>query len=160
MLIFMGGATDPGNIFVINKVGENWAKPSILANTLNSKYLESTASITPDGKTIYFASDRLGGAGGLDIFKIELQANGAAELNRKEIREALQNLMKERTTFVIAHRLNTIIHADRILVVEGGTIVEAGRHDELLRKGGRYAAFYRLQVREQESAPIPIASNA
>ena len=76
MLIFMGGATDPGNIFVINKAGDNWAKPSILASTLNSKYLESTASITPDGKTIYFASDRLGGAGGLDIFKIELQANG------------------------------------------------------------------------------------
>ena len=50
---------------------------------------------------------------------------------------------------VIAHRLHTITHADRILVVEGGAIVEAGRHDELLRKGGRYAAFYRLQVREQ-----------
>ena len=77
MLIFMGGATDPGNIFVINKSGENWSNPSILANTLNSKYLESTASITPDGKTIYFASDRLGGAGGMDIFKIELQANGS-----------------------------------------------------------------------------------
>ena len=72
----------------------------------------------------------------------------------------MAHLCAGRTTIVIAHRLNTIIHADRILVVEGGTIVEAGRHDELLRKGGRYAAFYRLQVREQESAPIPIASNA
>src|SRR5690606_32904291 len=76
MLIFMGGATDPGNIFVINKSGSEWSKPSILASTLNSKYLESTASITPDGKTIYFASDRMGGQGGMDIYKIELQANG------------------------------------------------------------------------------------
>lgn len=76
MLIFMGGATDPGNIFVINKTGDTWSNPGILASTLNSKYLESTASITPDGKTIYFASDRLGGLGGMDIFKIELQANG------------------------------------------------------------------------------------
>ena len=76
------------------------------------------------------------------------------------VQDAMAHLCAGRTTIVIAHRLNTIIHADRILVVEGGTIVEAGRHDELLRKGGRYAAFYRLQVREQESAPIPIASNA
>jgi outer membrane protein OmpA-like peptidoglycan-associated protein/Tol biopolymer transport system component len=77
MLIFMGGATDPGNIMVINKTVEGWSNPSILANTLNSKYLESTASITPDGKTIYFASDRLNGLGGMDIYKIELQANGS-----------------------------------------------------------------------------------
>lgn len=76
MMIFMGGATDPGNLFVINKSGSEWSKPSILASTLNSKYLESTASITPDGKTIYFASDRMGGQGGMDIYKIELHANG------------------------------------------------------------------------------------
>ena len=50
-------------------------------------------------------------------------------------------------------------HADRILVLENGSIVESGRHDELLRKGGRYAAFYRLQIKEQEPIPtIPVAS--
>ncbi|MBX2967029.1 MAG: PD40 domain-containing protein [Cyclobacteriaceae bacterium] len=76
MMIFMGSATDPGNIFVINKTGDTWSKPTIFASTLNSKHLETTASITPDGKTIYFASDRLGGMGGMDIYKIELQANG------------------------------------------------------------------------------------
>ncbi|MBL7845465.1 MAG: PD40 domain-containing protein [Cyclobacteriaceae bacterium] len=76
MMIFMGGATDPGNIFVINRTGDTWSKPSIFASTLNSKHLETTSSITPDGKTIYFASDRLGGMGGMDIYKIELQANG------------------------------------------------------------------------------------
>ena len=73
----------------------------------------------------------------------------------------MAHLCENRTTLVIAHRLHTITHADRILVVENGVIVESGRHDELLRKGGRYAAFYRLQIREQGAdAPIPIASNA
>lgn len=78
MLIFMGGASDPGSLFQITKAGETWSKPSLITPTLNTpKYLESTASITPDGKTIYFASDRLGGQGGLDIFKTSLQANGS-----------------------------------------------------------------------------------
>ena len=77
------------------------------------------------------------------------------------VQDAMERLAEGRTTIVIAHRLNTIVHADRILVVEGGVIAEAGRHDELLRKGGRYAAFYRLQVREQGAdAPVAMASNA
>jgi subfamily B ATP-binding cassette protein MsbA len=50
---------------------------------------------------------------------------------------------------VIAHRLATVMHADRILVVEAGQIVESGRHDELLRNGGRYASFCRLQLEQQ-----------
>ena len=68
------------------------------------------------------------------------------------MQEALAELRKGRTTLVIAHRLSTIIHADNILVVEAGLVVESGRHDELLRKGGRYASFYRLQLREQSPA--------
>jgi ATP-binding cassette subfamily B protein len=68
------------------------------------------------------------------------------------VQEAIAELCKDRTTLVIAHRLGTIMHADRILVVENGTVVEQGRHDELLRKGGRYASFYRLQLREQTPA--------
>ncbi|HEY3404756.1 MAG TPA: OmpA family protein [Ohtaekwangia sp.] len=77
MLIFMGGASDPGSLFQITKDGDNWTKPSLITPNLNTpKFLESTASITPDGKTIYFASDRLGGQGGLDIFRTSLQANG------------------------------------------------------------------------------------
>lgn len=77
MLIFMGGATDPGGLYQITKAGETWSKAGLLTPNLNTpKYLESTASITPDGKTIYFASDRLAGQGGLDIYKTILQANG------------------------------------------------------------------------------------
>jgi ATP-binding cassette subfamily B protein len=75
--------------------------------------------------------------------------------SERYIQEALAELCKGRTTIVIAHRLSTIVHADCILVVENGAVVESGRHDELLRKGGRYASFYRLQLREQPSAPSP-----
>jgi subfamily B ATP-binding cassette protein MsbA len=64
------------------------------------------------------------------------------------VQEAIEHLCRNRTTIVIAHRLHTIMHADAILVVEGGEIVERGRHDDLLRRGGRYASFFRLQQRD------------
>ena len=73
------------------------------------------------------------------------------------VQDAMNRLCEGRTTIAIAHRLHTITHADRILVVESGTIVESGRHDELLRKGGRYAAFYRLQIKEEPEPVVPIA---
>jgi ATP-binding cassette, subfamily B, bacterial MsbA len=66
------------------------------------------------------------------------------------VQDAIAHLCQDRTTLVIAHRLHTITHADRILVIENGAISESGRHDELLRKGGRYAAYYRLQFQPQE----------
>jgi ATP-binding cassette subfamily B protein len=65
------------------------------------------------------------------------------------VQDAIAHLCKDRTTIVVAHRLHTIMHADRIHVVENGMITESGRHDDLLRKGGRYASFYRLQLHEQ-----------
>ncbi len=61
------------------------------------------------------------------------------------IQEGLSELMRGRTTFVIAHRLSTIRKADTILVVEGGEIVERGRHEALLARGGRYADLYNRQ---------------
>ena len=76
-------------------------------------------------------------------------------------------MCKGRTTLVIAHRLSTIMHADTILVVENGQVVESGRHDELLRKNGRYAGFYRIQLKEQSAplqdialGPVPVAAVA
>ena len=72
--------------------------------------------------------------------------------SERHVQEALAELCKGRTTLVIAHRLSTIMHADRILVIENGAMIESGRHDELLRKSGRYASFYRLQLREQAPA--------
>ena len=65
------------------------------------------------------------------------------------IQKALSNLLKNRTTFVIAHRLSTVQNADRIVVIDQGRIVETGRHAELLQKGGIYKKLYQLQFREQ-----------
>ncbi|HCW06575.1 MAG TPA: hypothetical protein DGG95_04325, partial [Cytophagales bacterium] len=77
MMIYIGGINDPGSLYQITKEGDDWSKPSILPGNINSpSSLETTCSITPDGKTIYFASDRVGGKGGLDIWKTELKANG------------------------------------------------------------------------------------
>jgi ATP-binding cassette, subfamily B, bacterial MsbA len=70
--------------------------------------------------------------------------------SEREVQRAIEHLCQGRTTIAIAHRLHTITHADRIVVIEDGTIVESGRHDELLRKSGRYASFYRLQLKGQE----------
>ena len=65
------------------------------------------------------------------------------------VQEALQNLMRNRTSFVIAHRLSTVRRADKIIVLEKGRIVEIGRHDELLANpGGTYAKLYSLQIFE------------
>jgi len=72
--------------------------------------------------------------------------------SEKLVQEAIEHLARNRTTIVIAHRLHTIMHADSILVVEGGEIVEQGRHDDLLRRDGRYASFFRLQQRH--AAPL------
>jgi len=63
------------------------------------------------------------------------------------IQKSLQVLMKNRTTFVIAHRLSTIQKADQILVIEDGSIVERGKHDELISKKGRYYDLYTYQSR-------------
>ena len=65
------------------------------------------------------------------------------------IQQALDGLMKDRTTLVIAHRLSTIEHADLIAVMEQGRIVEQGRHAELLARNGRYATLYRMQFHDQ-----------
>lgn len=68
------------------------------------------------------------------------------------IQEALERLMEGRTSIIIAHRLFTIRHVDRILVLHKGQLVEQGNHDELLAKQGLYHRLYQLQYQEQELA--------
>jgi ATP-binding cassette, subfamily B, bacterial MsbA len=81
--------------------------------------------------------------------------------SERQVQGAIEHLCRGRTTIVIAHRLHTVVDAYRIFVIEDGTVAESGGHDELLRKGGRYASFYRLQLRDQERAPpVAIASSA
>jgi ATP-binding cassette, subfamily B, bacterial MsbA len=61
------------------------------------------------------------------------------------VQQAMDRLMEDRTVLVIAHRLSTIRHADRIVVMEAGRVVEVGNHDELLARQGRYASYYHTQ---------------
>ena len=72
-----------------------------------------------------------------------------------EIQDSLIEMGQGRTVLTIAHRLSTVVHADRIVVLESGQIVEQGRHDELLLKAGRYAHLWNLQLAENGKALHP-----
>jgi subfamily B ATP-binding cassette protein MsbA len=68
--------------------------------------------------------------------------------SEKLVQEALTNLMKNRTSIVIAHRLSTIQHADEIVVLKDGVIVESGNHNNLLKQKGLYSHLCKLQTFE------------
>ncbi len=74
--------------------------------------------------------------------------------SESHVQEALDRLMSGRTTLVIAHRLSTVEHADRIVVLEQGSIVEVGSHAELLARDGHYASLYRLQFRANSADAV------
>jgi len=67
-----------------------------------------------------------------------------------QVQDALYRLMQNRTTFVIAHRLSTVQHANRILVLDEGEIVETGTHTELIEQGGLYSHLYALPFRDMD----------
>jgi subfamily B ATP-binding cassette protein MsbA len=77
--------------------------------------------------------------------------------SERAVQEALERLLSGRTVFVIAHRLSTIVRADQILVLDAGRIVERGRHDELLARGGAYARLWALQAKAPPPMPAPAA---
>jgi len=70
------------------------------------------------------------------------------------VQSALQNLMSGRTVFVIAHRLSTVRCADRIVVLENGTISDIGAHEELMQKLGTYRRLYDLQFVELDQPKV------
>ena len=65
------------------------------------------------------------------------------------VQDALNHLIPHRTTLVIAHRLSTIEHADHVLVLDHGRLVEQGTHGQLLTQGGLYAHLHRMQFRDE-----------
>ncbi|MDZ5474551.1 ABC transporter ATP-binding protein [Bacillus sp. 31A1R] len=77
------------------------------------------------------------------------EATSALDLESEHlIQEALEKLAKERTTFIVAHRLSTITHADRIVLIENGEIVEIGSHEDLMSKQGNYYKLFQIQQLE------------
>lgn len=74
------------------------------------------------------------------------------------LREALESVMQDRTTFVIAHRLSTVMHADQIIVLDKGTIAEQGTHSELVQQNGLYRQLYELQLLPAEPTIDGLAS--
>ncbi len=76
MLVFMGGENGEGNIMQCVLQGDKWSDPRPLEANINTRYMESSASISPNGHVIYFSSNRPGGMGGMDIYKIEKDSKG------------------------------------------------------------------------------------
>jgi len=95
------------------------------------------------------------------IFIMDEATSSVDTLTESLIQQGMETLMQGRTSFVIAHRLSTIKRADRILVIENGTIAEMGTHAELLRKRGKYYQLYTKQFRSQmEQAFNPFSNPA
>jgi ATP-binding cassette subfamily B protein len=87
-----------------------------------------------------------------DIFVMDEATSSVDTLTEALIQRGMEALMRGRTSFIIAHRLSTIQRADRILVIEGGDIVEMGSHAELLRARGHYYRLYTRQFRQEREA--------
>lgn len=83
------------------------------------------------------------------ILLLDEATSSLDSVSERQVQQALERLMGNRTTLVIAHRLSTIQHADCILVLERGTLVESGTHEELIYKEGIYANLYELQFSER-----------
>jgi len=84
------------------------------------------------------------------ILILDEPSSGLDAASEKLVFEALDKLMEGKTSIVIAHRLSTIRRADMILVIKDGSIVERGKHDDLLKQGGLYSVLHELQFSDDD----------
>ena len=83
------------------------------------------------------------------IFILDEATASVDPFTETQIQEGLDTIMRDRTAIVIAHRLSTVKHADRIIVMDHGRIIDEGTHDELMAQGGHYAELYNAYFRHQ-----------
>jgi ATP-binding cassette, subfamily B, bacterial MsbA len=136
--------------------------PARLAAAIKAAHLDEVVAGLPDGVQTMIGENGMRLSGGqrqrvaiaraiykdAPILILDEATSALDNESERAVQAALDTLMAGRTTLVIAHRLSTIERADRIVVLDRGRIVEAGRHAELLAAGGMYANLYRLQFTE------------
>ncbi|KAH7709322.1 hypothetical protein AAVH_23404 [Aphelenchoides avenae] len=81
-----------------------------------------------------------------DVVLLDEATSALDSATERSVQTSLASVCRAKTSVVVAHRLSTVVHADKIVVLYGGRIVESGRHEQLLRMGGAYAKMWRLQV--------------
>ncbi|NJL25336.1 MAG: ATP-binding cassette domain-containing protein [Calothrix sp. SM1_5_4] len=94
-----------------------------------------------------------------DILILDEATANIDSVSEKAIQKATDVVTRGRTSVIIAHRLSTILHCDLIVVLDKGEIIEMGRHEELLKKRGKYFELYSLQIWNQEEGGAPVPSS-
>lgn len=114
-----------------------------LPNGLNSEVTENGGNISKGQKQLLTIARSI--LTDFDILLLDEATSNVDALTEKQMQEAMENIMRGKTCFIVAHRLSTIKTADKILYVENGKICEMGKHEELLAKNGKYSALYNAQ---------------
>ncbi len=149
--------------------GDPWAPPSQIVDASASAQLHQFIATLPAGYDTIVGERGVSLSGGqrqrmtiartlmlrpaILVFDDSTAAVDAGTEHR--IRTTIQAQARDRVTIIVAHRLNSLMHADRILFIEAGRVVEQGTHSELLALGGRYRALHDLQIRPDETEDTP-----